>query len=115
MPKAKGLRVLLSNGEVTGRFGIRTQARSARFKIGRVPLFLPNKTPAITQNRAFVESSSEMSRSERPKIVSSGIFKRCNDISQEAGVNLRSQGWLKMSFICQEIGKLPDIRINSRG
>lgn len=60
--------------------GIRTQARSARFKIGLVLLSFPNKIPAMTQNRAFAESSRIIKRSERPKMVSFGILRRCNNI-----------------------------------
>ena len=60
-------------------FGIRTQARSARFNIGRVSSRLPNKIPVRTQSRTFAESSSVMRRSDRPKMVSLGILKQLKD------------------------------------
>ena len=62
----------------TQRFGMHTQARSARFKTGRVVLSLPNKIPATAQNRTFAESSSVIRRIERPKMVSFGSLRRCN-------------------------------------
>ena len=77
--QTKGLSISLSDFKGAGVLGIRTQARSARFKIGLVLLFFPNKIPAMTQNRAFAESSSMIKRSERPKMVSFGIPKRCNN------------------------------------
>ena len=76
MPETKGLKISLSDCRDAWRFGIHTQARSAKFKTGLVLLSLPNRIPAMTQNRTFVESSSAIRRSERPKMVSFGIFKR---------------------------------------
>ena len=78
VPQTKGLWVSLSDCKDARGLGTHTQARSARFKTGRVLLSLPNKTPAAIQNRAFAESSSMMRKSERPKMVSSGSFKRWN-------------------------------------
>ena len=80
VPQTEGLRISLSGCDDTRRLGIRTQARSARFKTGLVLSCFPNKIPAVIQNRAFVESSSMIRRSERPKMVSFGILKRFNSI-----------------------------------
>lgn len=87
VPQTKGLRKSLSDCKGAQRSGIRTQARSARFKIGLVLLLFPNKIPAMTQNRAFMESSTTIRRSERPKMVSFGILKGCkNNILLVTGV-----------------------------
>ena len=75
--------------------------------IGRVLSFLPNKIPAMTQSRAFAKSSSRMRRSERPKMVSSGILKRCDkDILLEIGVVIANL--IRQSVICQEMGQPSD-------
>jgi len=80
-------------------FEIRTQARSARFKMGRVLASLPNKIPATAQNRAFVKSSSVMRRSERPKMVSLGSLKRCNsDILLRTVVTLTSSSEKRLIY-----------------
>ena len=88
MPQTKGLgRISLSDHKCTRIFRIPTQARSARFKIGLVLLFFPNKIPAIIQNKAFAKSSSVIRRSERPKMVSGpGSLKRCDNILSATGV-----------------------------
>ena len=83
VPQTKCLRITLSDCKHTLDFGIRTQARSARFRTGRVSSSLPNKIPAATQSKAFVKSSSVIRRSERPKMVSFGSLRRrdCNILS----------------------------------
>jgi hypothetical protein len=109
VPQTKGLRMSLSNCKDTQRLGIRTHARSARFKIGLVFSFFPNKIPAMTQNRAFVKSSSMIRRSERPKMVSFGILKRCNNIILLAtGVVARSPVTVTKALSSQEIRRLSD-------
>ena len=94
VPQAKGLEISLSYCRDTRRFGMHTQARSARFKTGRVLSFLPNKIPATAQNKTFVESSSVTRRSERPKMVSFGSFRRCNgDMQARLERGLSTVGW----------------------
>ena len=95
----------------TRRFGMHTQARSARFKTGRVLLSLPNKIPATAQNRTFVESSSVMRRSERPKMVSFGSLRRCNgDILLRAWVRLASS--IGKRLIYRGMGRSSDLQIS---
>lgn len=101
VPQTKGLRISLSDCKDIRRLRIRTQARSARFKTGLVFLFFPNKIPAMIQNREFAESSSMIRRSERPKMVSFGILKRCNsNILFVAGVGTTNP--VSKRLICRD-------------
>jgi len=101
--QAKGLETSLSDCGDSRRFGMHTQARSARFKTGRVLLSLPNKIPATAQNRTFVESSSVMRRNERPKMVSFGSLRQCSGdillrvcvrLAGSMGKRLITVGWV---------------------
>ena len=112
VPQAKGLKTLLSDCGDTWRFGMRTQARSARFKTGRVLLSLPNKIPVMAQSRTFVESSSVMRRSERPKMVSFGSLRRCNgDILLRVWVRLA--GSIRKRLIYCGMSRSSDLQISA--
>ena len=106
VPQAKGLEISLSDCGDTRRFGMHTQARSARFKTGRVLLSLPNKTPATAQNKTFVQSSSVIRRSERPKIVSFGSLRRCNILLR---VWVRLPSSIGKRLIYRGIGRSSDL------
>lgn len=106
VPQTKCLRISLSDFSGARKFGIHTQARSARFKTGRVLSSLPNRIAATAQKRTLMESSVAMRRSERPKMVSLGSIKCCNnDILLRTGVGLGSS--IEKSLTHRGMGRSP--------